>query len=86
MIVSIYSQTLYPIYNGSGSHYQNGFEIGSQAKDRIQQYIKTFPDMQSLRLCLLTGCSVDFRDLVEYNQKIWPQYFDEIAGIADVKS
>lgn len=80
---SVYAQTLYPIYNGSGSHYENGFAIGSQAKTRIQQYINNYPDMQSLRFCLLTGCSVQFRDLVEYNQQIYPQYFDELDGIAD---
>ena len=74
------------MYNGSGTHYEVGVSIGTQGKDRIQQYISTYPTMDKLRNCLLTGCSVDFRDLVQYNQQIWPQYFQELSGIAQVNN
>eukprot|EP01083_Nonionella_stella_P076000 206886_1 len=73
----------YPIYKGTGSHYENGVAIGTSAKERIQKFVATYPPMQQLRFCLLTGCSAQFRELVEFNQKIWPQYFEELSGIAE---
>ena len=77
------SKASFPIYSATCSeHYDCAFSIGQQAKQRIQQYIATYPNMQDLRLCLITGCSVDLRDLVLFNKAIWPQYYEEMEGLA----
>eukprot|EP01084_Bolivina_argentea_P142068 249599_1 len=82
-VLLVHSQSSYPIFNATCSnHYDCGYSIGQQAKTRIKRYISTYPNMQDLRHCLLTGCSVDLRDLVFYNQDIWPQYYEEMQGIA----
>lgn len=76
---------IYPIYNvtcNKDNHYDCGYLIGQKSKDRIKKYIDSYPNMQDLRICLLTGCSVDLRDLVFYNKAIWPQYYEEMEGIA----
>ena len=78
-------QSVYPIYNvscSSDNHYECGFKLGQQAKSQIQNYINNYPNMQDLRICLIIGCSVDLRDLVFYNKAIWPQYYEEMEGIA----
>ena len=82
---STLSQSLYPIYNvscSSDNHYECGFQVGVQGKERIKSYIRRYPNMEALRRCLIIGCSVDLRDLIQYNQAIWPQYYQEMEGVA----
>eukprot|EP01084_Bolivina_argentea_P042422 78211_1 len=75
---------IYPTYSASGTHYEVGYSIGKQASDRINNYISMNTDIITMKQYIQTKQGLnEFNNLLSYNQQLYPQYFDEIRGIAN---
>lgn len=57
--------------------------IQRPARERIQKHIARWPKMSVLRSCLhQSQCNDAFRQMLQFNKNLYPQYFEEIAGLA----
>ena len=81
--VNLAESKTYPIYTVNGSHYDIGYQVGKLAASRINEYISNYPGIDQMRHYILTGGAVDFRDLVNYNMEVYPQYFQELQGYSE---
>lgn len=72
----------FPIIHVSGSHYDIGFQVGSQFKKLIRKAMLKSPFYIGLKL--MDSMKPEwFNELQTFADKLYPQYVDEMKGIAD---
>jgi hypothetical protein len=70
-----------PVYSASGNNYEIGFEIGERFRPQIVDFLG-----KSKRLSLLRKAekrNPRLQRWIKYGEKFFPQYMQEIRGIAD---
>jgi len=76
--------TYFPVLEASGSNYDIGFAIGKTFKSNIS---KSLTGMQNIYSLIDTLISTDpdrfYQQYVDTVSKIYPQFIDEIQGMAD---
>lgn len=71
--------SILPIYSVSGNNYEIGFQIGKTLKSQIIDFLGKSKSLRFLRK--EEGENPRLQKLVEYGEKYFPQYMEEIKGI-----
>ena len=72
----------FPIIQVNGTHYEVGFQVGRQFKRSIRKALLRSPFYIGLKL--MDSMKPEwFNELQNYAEKFYPQYVDEMRGIAD---
>ncbi len=72
----------FPILHVGGTHYEIGFQVGRQFKKLIRKAMLRSPFYIGLKL-MDSMKPKWFNELQSYAEKFYPQYVDEMRGIAD---
>ena len=71
--------SILPIYSVSGSNYEIGFQIGKTLKPQIIDFLEKSKRLKFLRKAERKNPRL--QKLVEYGERYFPQYMEEIRGI-----
>jgi len=72
---------LLPVYSVSGHNYEIGFEIGKKFRPQITDFLGKSKRLKSLRK--VEKRNPRLQKLTDYGKRFFPQYMEEITGIAD---
>ena len=72
--------SILPVHSVSGNNYEIGFQMGKTLKPQIVDFLKKSKRLKSLRKAERKNPRL--QKLVEYGEKFFPQYMEEIRGIA----
>ena len=72
-----------PLYQASGTHYEVGKQIGEQARERVQPYLKAYPSLAKLKAYAKTAAgAANIKTLIAVNSAAFPELFEEMRGLA----